>query len=486
LNGVEFWRNFNRMIEKKKLLDSLPPEWPEDLMPQIREALKKSGLKVVVLDDDPTGTQTVYDVTVLTGWDVDSLSSALAEPDAIVFILTNSRRFPLAEAQAMNREIARNLLQASRLTGRRFSVVSRSDSTLRGHFPGEVDALVDELGQQIDGLLLIPFFEEGGRLTIHDIHYVAEREMLVPAGETEYARDSTFGYRNSDLRAWVNEKSQDKIKAGDVASIDLATIRRGGPASVAQALKRLQSGKVCVVNAASYRDMEVFVTGLLAAESAGKNFIYRTAASFVRVRGGLGSRPLLSADQFDLRPDQPGGLIVAGSYIRKSSEQIAAVQSMPQVTALEVSVPRLLDGATRQDEVVRTSAQAGDALALGRDVLVFTSRELVTGGDATSSLQIGQSVSDAVVEIVRLLQQKPAWVIAKGGITSSDIATHALGIGRARVMGQILPGVPVWQTGMDSRWPGLIYVVFPGNVGGPQAIAEVVERLRGSKKEKPG
>jgi uncharacterized protein YgbK (DUF1537 family) len=255
----------------------------------------------------------------------------------------------------MNREIARNLLEASRLTGRRFSVVSRSDSTLRGHFPGEVDALVDELGQKIDGLLVIPFFEVGGRLTINDIHYVADQEMLVPAGETEYARDATFGYKSSNLRAWVSEKSQGRIQASDVASIDLSMIRQGGGEAVAQALKRLHDGKVCIVNAASYRDMEVFVAGLLQAESAGKNFIYRTAASFVRVRGGLRPRPLLSGDQLGMPSDQAGGLIVAGSYIRKTSEQINAVLSMPGVTALEVSVPRLLNGTSRQEEVNRNS-----------------------------------------------------------------------------------------------------------------------------------
>jgi uncharacterized protein YgbK (DUF1537 family) len=120
-------------------------------------------------------------------------------------------------------------------------------------------------------------------------------------------------------------------------------------------------------------------------------------------------------------------------------------------------------------------------LKQGWDVLIYTSRELVTGRDATSSLQIGQSVSDGIVEIIRLIQQKPAWMIAKGGITSSDVATHALGIGKARVMGQILPGVPVWLTDVDSRWPGLIYVVFPGNVGGPEAIADVIRQLRASQ-----
>jgi uncharacterized protein YgbK (DUF1537 family) len=466
------------IIEKNELFDRLPPEWLEDLLPQIRALLKGSGLKVVVLDDDPTGTQTVHDITVLTRWDVPMLSGALAEPEPIVYILTNSRRYPLEEAQAMIREIAHNLLQASQLTGRRFSVVSRSDSTLRGHFPGEVDALVEALGQEIDGLLVIPFFEEGGRLTIEDVHYVAEQEMLVPSGETEYARDTSFGYKSSNLREWVGEKSLGRIKAEDVKSIDLATIRKGGVEAVAELLKQLHSGQVCIVNSASYRDMEVFVAGLLKAEADGKNFIYRTAASFVRVRGGLGPHPLLSGDRLGLSSNRTGGLIVAGSYIRKSSEQIQAVLSMPGVAGIEVSVPRLLDDAERREEVQRAGEQADEAFIHGEDVLIYTSRELVAGRDALSSLQIGQSVSDAIIEVVRGIKHRPAWVIAKGGITSSDVATRGLYIAKARVLGQILPGVPVWQTGEDSRWPGLVYVVFPGNVGGPEAIVDAVKKLR--------
>jgi uncharacterized protein YgbK (DUF1537 family) len=467
-------------INKQELLASLPPEWTDDLLPQIQDAVKSSDIKIVVLDDDPTGTQTVSDVTVLTRWDVDTLSSVLREPEVVVYILTNSRSFSLDRAQEMNREIARNLVHAGQLTGRPFSVVSRSDSTLRGHFPDEVEALVQNLGQEVDGILVIPFFEEGGRLTINDTHYVAEGEMLVPAGDTEYAKDATFGYTNSDLRLWVSEKSHNRIKSDEVASIGLVAIRRGGAGMVADVLLRLKHGQVCVVNAASYRDMEVFVAGLLQAELTGKRFVYRTAASFVRVRGGMGPRPLLTEAELGLQSSRRGGLIVAGSYILRSSEQISAMQAMPNLTSLEVSVPKLLDVATRPVEINQVSRQADNALDRGVDVLIYTSRELITGGDALSSLQIGKSVSEAIVNIVRSIQNRPAWMIAKGGVTSSNVATQGLDVYRARVIGQLLPGVPVWKLGPDSRWPGLIYVVFPGNVGGPEAIAEVARRLRSS------
>ena len=495
-------------ISKQTLFDSLLPEWPEELLPQIREAVERSDVKIVVLDDDPTGTQTVRDVTVLTRWDVPSLCEVFQEPEPIVYILTNSRSFSLPEAQSINHEIAGRLKQASRITGRPFSIISRSDSTLRGHFPGEVEALRDELGESIDGILVIPFFEEGGRYTIDDTHYVAEKESLVPAGETEYARDATFGYRSSDLRQWVAEKSGGEIKTEEVASISLETIRKGGPGAVRLSLCRLENNQVCVVNAASYRDLEVLVAGLLQAEAAGVRMICRTAASFVRVRGGLEPYPLLTAAELcrgtsqagrpraDSRSSErsveqtalgslrevplsaQGGLIVAGSYIRKSSEQIAAVQALPGVAGLEVSVEKLLDDNARLAEITRVKDRVDQNIAARQDALVFTSRRLVTGGDAAASLAIGRSVSDALVEIVRRLAERPAWIIAKGGITSSDVATKALKIGRARVIGQILPGVPVWRAGPGSRWPDLVSVVFPGNVGGPGAIVEAIEKLR--------
>ena len=101
----------------------------------------------------------------------------------------------------------------------------------------------------------------------------------------------------------------------------------------------------------------------------------------------------------------------------------------------------------------------------------------VIGQDRESSLRIGQIISSALVAVVKSLSERSAWVIAKGGITSSDVATQGLRIKRAEVLGQALPGIPIWRTGRESRWPGMTYVVFPGNVGGPDALAEMIRAL---------
>lgn len=472
------------------LFATLPPEWPDSLLPTIRQRVAESGRKLVVLDDDPTGTQTVYDIPVLTQWGVDVLRAELENDLPAFYVLTNSRSLPAEEAAARNAEIGHNLMAAARATGRDFAVVSRSDSTLRGHYPAEVDALMDALygdtSTAVDATLIIPFFLEGGRYTVNDVHYVAEGDELIPAAETPFAQDAAFGYRASNLRDWVVEKTNGRISRDRITSISVEKIREGGATEVAQHLTALTNGAVCVVNSASLRDQEVFVLGLLEAESQHKTFVYRTAASFVQARLGLPTRPLLTAADLADPADAEGatgGLIVVGSHVPKSTRQLEALLARSgatgaNATGIEVNVPALLRDADRPGEIARVADFVASALGAGDDAVIYTSRTLQTGRDAPSSLAIGQRVSASLVEIVQSLAVRPRYVLAKGGITSSDVATAGLGVERAMVLGQILPGVPVWRLGTESRFPDLPYIVFPGNVGDDDAVAQVVDSLR--------
>lgn len=459
------------------LLAGLPPEWPVDLTADLRAAARRSGRKVVVLDDDPTGTQTVHGVPVLTGWSVEALCDELANDLPAVYLLTNSRSLPLAEAQALNADAGRNLRRASERTGRRVAVVSRSDSTLRGHFPGETDALAAALGGGFDAVLLIPAFIAGGRLTVDNVHYVADAGRVVPAGDTEFARDASFGYRASDLRQWVEEKTAGTVRADQVAAIGLRTIRIGGPEQVARELLTLKSGAVCVVNAASESDLAVAVLGIFTAERQGRRFLYRTAASFVPLRAGLAPRGLLAADALPLS-GAAGALIVVGSYVPQSSRQVSALLEVPGIIGVEVNVAALLDERGRAGEIDRVAGHVTAHLRRGMDVVMYTSRLLVTGVDSTASLAIGSRISDGLVAIVRSIAEPPRYILAKGGITASDTATRGLGVRRAMVMGQIRAGVPVWQLGAETRFPGLAYIVFPGNVGERDTLAGIVSELR--------
>jgi uncharacterized protein YgbK (DUF1537 family) len=492
------------------LLESLPPEWPTDPFPHIQELVKADGRKVVVLDDDPTGTQTVHGVPVLTEWSVESLAAELSNDLSCFYILTNSRAVPLSAAQAINTHIGQNLVAAMRMAKRDVVLMSRSDSTLRGHYPGEVDALQEAVyGAAHCPTILVPAFFAGGRYTVGDVHYVSDGTWLTPASETEFAKDKAFGYAQSNLKAWVEEKAGGRIKAADVVSISIEDLREKGPDWVAWRLQHLPQAGVCIINALSERDLAVAVEGMLFTELRERTFVFRCAASLVQLRAGIAPKPLLTQEALRLAPtptlprkseftrvgdDAPppvnsdsregvrgrasrGALIIVGSYVPKTSGQVNALLQTG-IRSIEVNVNRLLDDAAQQNEINQAIHQADDHLQRGEDVVIYTSRTLISGHNAESSLAIGNRVSGSLVAILRSISIQPRYILAKGGITSSDLATKGLGVKRAMVLGQILPGVPVWQLGPETKFPGLPYIVFPGNVGSEGALADVAEKLK--------
>jgi len=246
----------------QKTLASLPAQYSEHVLPYINEHLSRDDTPVlVVLDDDPTGTQTCHDIAVLTVWDHEMLVSELINTTKGFFILTNSRALPPIEARALITTISDNLAKAAMQTGRTLETVLRGDSTLRGHFPDEPEA-VEEVFGQVDNWILAPFFYQGGRYTIDDVHYVVEGDSLVPASETPFAADATFGYKSSNLRDYVLEKAGKRFKHEDLFSVTLQDIR-SGPDRIAERLLSAPKGSVVIVNAAAESDMYIFVTGLL-------------------------------------------------------------------------------------------------------------------------------------------------------------------------------------------------------------------------------
>jgi uncharacterized protein YgbK (DUF1537 family) len=441
-------------VEAREYLASQPPELRvPNALERIRRKTSESGRRLVALDDDPTGTQTVHGVPVLTTWSVEDLRWALEQPSSTFYVLTNSRSFPEEEAARMNREISANLASAAEQAGEDFTIVSRSDSTLRGHYPAETEALESALGVDFDGVVLCPCYIEAGRLTVDDIHLVRQGEKLVPAGETEFAGDASFGYSSSNLAAWVEEKTAGRIRAAEVASVGLGDIREGGPGRVAEVLLGVSGSRPVVVNAASYADLEVFVLGLLDAEEKGKRFLYRTGPSFVRVRGGISEKGPLSAEElYGHRPRQGHGLVLVGSHVEMTTRQLEHALALSDVRPVELSVPRLLDTGARDGELDRVVSEVDLGLAEA-EVVVYTSREVVHGGAGRTGLEIGVSVSDALVEVMRRVDRRLplAFVVAKGGITSSDVGTRGLGVRRAEVAGQMLPGIiSVWILPEDS------------------------------------
>jgi uncharacterized protein YgbK (DUF1537 family) len=463
-------------VSLDSLLAGLPAEWPDDLLPRIAETVGALQETVVVVDDDPTGTQTIRGARVLLRIDPAVLRSQLDTHDRLVFLLTNSRSLPVSAATRLARRLGRSLAIAGE--GRSIVVISRSDSTLRGHYPVEIDALVEGLGQEVDATLLVPALIEAGRLTINDVQYIVDGADATPAAQTAYARDPVFGYQNSDLKAWVQEKTSGRVPATDVASISIQDLRLGGPRRALQRLRTLERGAVCVVNAASDRDLETFMVGLLMAEAEGRRFAFRTAASFVRVRMGRSRPPLLT--EFELPVGaKAGGLIVVGSHVPKSTEQLDQLLALPSVEAIELDV-RAVGSGNEAMVVLRIVRLAEATLRRGREVAIYTSRNVVSN-ESEGALAGGRRIANCLGDIVRAIRVRPSFVLTKGGITSSVVARRGLGTASAWVLGHILPGVPVWQLDDASRQSGLLFVVFPGNVGSGGSLRDVVLAMRSAR-----
>jgi len=459
-------------LNYQKTIARLPQEQNIDILSQIQQMRTELNQTIVVLDDDPTGCQTVYDIPVLTEWNKEILLNEFLAETPLFYILTNSRALQPEQAALLNREIAEHLQAASDKSGRQFCVISRSDSTLRGHYPQETDALQTTLDLSHAITVICPFFLEGGRLTIDDVHYVLTGDELFSADETPFAQDASFGFSTAHLPTWIEEKTDGCIKSLDVACISLDEIRIAGSEAISKKLSSLPQGSVCVINSVTMHDMETVCYALQLAEKNGKAFIYRTAASFVRAFAGLPEKPLLSKSDL-ISTHSNGGLIVVGSYVPKTTSQLDYLLQHANVETVEISAEKLI-GNERDTEIQRNVSTVDDFIAAGRHVVLYTSRQLITGSDAASSLEIVTRVSSGVVQCVRNLNQQPAFVIAKGGITSSDVATKGLGVKRAHVLGQILPGIPVWKLGAETKHPGLNYVVFPGNVGEEDALLKAL------------
>ncbi len=442
----------------------------------------RSNCKVIVLDDDPTGVQTVHNVMVLTNWGVGSLIAAMQRDEPVFYILTNSRSLTAQETRALHTEIVRNILSAAKASGVEFEIISRGDSTLRGHYPLETQVIKDELESgssvKIDGEIICPFFKEGGRYTLNDVHYVLEQDQLVPAADTEFAQDATFGYSHSNLKHWIEEKTKGAYLASKCMSISLEMLRQGGASQVRDALLQAQDFQKIVVNAVSYEDLQVFIEGLLLSKVQGKRFLYRTAASFVRVRGGIRARNLLQKTEMVIDQGENGGLIIVGSHVKKTTLQLNALMDSEDVLALEFNVEAIQEDREEQ-EIHSLQSKLEEAIGMGQTVVVYTSRNLVkvTDRQAESNLSFSVLVSKALVSLVQRLSVRPKYIVTKGGITSSDIGFKGLGVAQALVLGQILPGIPVWRLGQEAKYPGLPFIIFPGNVGDQQDLTQAVKIL---------
>lgn len=464
-----------------------------------------SPRRLLVLDDDPTGSQCVQHVSVVLNEDASLIASALKDEGSTCFVLTNTRALGPQEAREKNRRILEGVLAEASWTtaeepARGLHVISRSDSTLRGHVieePNEIADVLEAHGRPVDAFLFAPAMLEAGRFTRDGVHYAVVSGEETPVGETDFARDATFGYSHSNLAEFLEEVSQrasdtaggtapwTPVEAKDVLVLSLGDIREGGVERVEELLSQTSGRRWVVINATEYADMEVVAEAVTRLEAQGRTFVTRCGPSFVRPLAGQRSSEPLGDEALTAPAGRLAhGLVVVGSHVGLTTKQLAEVQRRNAerggtLTEIELQVAELLDPEARERHLAETVEAAKTALE-SSDVVIYTSRQLVREDDPAASLEIARSVSDAVVEVVqRVREVRPAWVVAKGGITSHEVARGGLGISLARVEGQFFPGQISLFTPVNAPEEvlGTPYVVFPGNVGGETALADVIDRL---------
>lgn len=421
----------------------------------------------IVLDDDPTGTQSVEGVPVLFEWSAELIAEAAGDAPAI-HLLTNIRAF----SQERAREITFGAARAAReaLPGAR--LLLRGDSTLRGHMFEEYEAVSQAA---FDGrapvLLLVPGLPTAGRVTVGGVHLIEREGRRVPLHETEYAGDGVFSYGDARLLQWAEDRSDGFFVREAGREVPLARLRTEGASAVTEALLAAASEAepaACVPDAETVEDMELIAEGLRAAEAAGAEVLVRSAPTFVGVLAGN-----LAHERATPETAPETVLVVVGSYVPTTTRQLAALRDAHPESFLEVDVVALAgDGA--EAELSRVAAHAQALLAERRLAIVATPRERPEG---TLDLGAGERIAWNLARVLHHLDPKPDAVVAKGGITSAVTANVGLEATRAQVIGPFMPGVALWQ--VEGRQGTVPYLVFPGNVGDDGLLREVVDLLLG-------
>lgn len=426
------------------------------------QRLERDQQRIVILDDDPTGTQTVSNVEVILHPSLEAYRRFFAGSEQAVYVLTNSRALPEAEAIALISRIRDEVALAAYEAGVPVTCILRGDSTLRGHVFAEMDALAAPFEDWVG--LFIPAFPEGGRVTHNGIHYLIVNDERIPVAQTEFARDTTFGYQSERLVDWVAEVGNGR----SARSLPLEEVRTQGSELVCRALIEAPTGSIIIPDAEQRTDLEIVIRGLLDAEQCGRHIIVRCASTFAAMRAKLHARQLQNIDPID-----GPILLVCGSHTQASSRQLA---KLVECGVSPVVIPTdwlLREG---QEAVIpRLAQQISLDLEEHKFAILATERlRLPEHGD----LATGAKIMSALTATVARVAGECKALIVKGGISSAQVATDGLSSTHAWVRGQLAAGISLWDlTLVDGRQ--LPYAVIPGNVGNDTTLVEIA-RLFGA------
>jgi uncharacterized protein YgbK (DUF1537 family) len=439
--------------------------------------------KLIVLDDDPTGSQTVHSCPLLLRWDAGSLRRGLAHPSPLLFVLANTRALDPAAAAARVREICRALKPAlawAQTAGHldRWMVVSRGDSTLRGHFPLEVEVLNEELGP-FDATFLAPAFLPGGRTTVDGMHLLDGQPVHI----TPFARDRLFGYSTSHLPAWVEQKSGGRIPASAVQRLSLTELDAAAGSAeelrrLCERLKDFSGNTIVAVDAQQPRQLEALGAAVRQLTAEGRRLMAQSAASLFNGLVELPTQPLDAQGLAALRRlDADGrplpGLVVVGSHVPLADAQLERLLQEPACAGVELPVAEVAQDLQDAGDQHRIAAlqnellqQLRQQLQAGRTPVLYTSRGEMRCATSAKRRCLGLALAALMARLAGAVAPELGYLISKGGITTHTLLADGLQVDQLELQGQLLPGLSLVLT---NDFP---VVTFPGNLGDADGLRQ--------------
>jgi uncharacterized protein YgbK (DUF1537 family) len=343
-------------------------------------------------------------------------------------------------------------------------VVSRGDSTLRGHFPLEVEVLNEELGP-FDATFLAPAFLPGGRTTVDGVHLLDGQ----PVHTTPFARDRLFGYSTSHLPAWVEQKSGGRIPAASVPRLTGAEL--DAASALEHRLQALPRGCVVAVDGQRIEQLQALGTALHGLSRHGRRFTAQCAASLINGLVPLPPQPLSAEGLAALRRrdalGQPlPGLVLVGSHVPLADAQLERLLQQSACAGLELPVARLAAAVETEWLQAEWLEQLQERLRAGTTPVLYTSRGELSLGSEADRRRLGLALAALMARLVGALAPQLGYVISKGGITSHTLLEQGLQCDQVELQGQLMPGLSLV---LASDLP---VITYPGNLGTPTGLLE--------------
>jgi len=446
-------------------------------------------MKIIIIDDDPTGSQTVNGCNLILKWDYETLLKGLKASSNLLFILANTRSLNEKDLKIRLKEICSSLneiMNNSLFAEEEFVLVSRGDSTLRGHNFIE-PFIINELLGPFDATFYIPAFIEGKRTTINGNHFVDS----IPIHKTIFSKDKIFGFNTSNIKQLICEQSNHQLNFNHIENIfiqDFELLESNKKNKLHMYIENLKDNKKVIVDIIDYSQLDK-LSKIVKSLLKKKRFLFRSAASFI---SSLSNIKYTQKDHIyfsQLRRKNNNdqimkGLIVVGSYVELTTLQLTKVLEISLCEPIEIDVLKLyalfkiednFDQLNSFKQLILNSVRE----ILGQDYIpvLFTSRDIVSPIDNNDLIRFQYFLSSFLAKIVSAIKYEIGYLISKGGITTHTILSKGLEADSVYLEGQILPGISLVTFNLLEQKGKLPIVTFPGNIGNNMSLVKTLEIL---------